>query len=116
MRKYFLPEKQATLNLFTDSKEKVLNLPSHHDIKFSKRINFQTLQRAYEIQPESYENLLSVKGVGPATRNKLLKHFGSVEGIKKASEQDISQIVGKKLAKMILQGLHNQELSIKKKN
>ncbi|UCD03868.1 MAG: DUF763 domain-containing protein [Candidatus Woesearchaeota archaeon] len=67
LRKYFLPEKQATLNLFTDAKEKILNLPSRHDIKFSERINFQTLQRAYEIQPENYENLLSVKGVGPAT-------------------------------------------------
>ena len=34
-----------------------------------------------------------IKGVGPATRNKLLKHFNSVEGVKSASLRELSLIV-----------------------
>jgi hypothetical protein len=36
-----------------------LNMPRH--------INWDTLSRVYEFQPNNYEELLSVKGVGPAT-------------------------------------------------
>jgi hypothetical protein len=37
----------------------ILNMP--------RNINWDTLSRAYEFQPRNYEELLSVKGVGPAT-------------------------------------------------
>lgn len=47
-----------------------------------------------------------IEGVGPITRNKLLNHFGSVANIKKATIEEISQIVGKKLAKLILEELN----------
>ncbi|MHA2391911.1 MAG: excinuclease ABC subunit UvrC [Promethearchaeota archaeon] len=47
-----------------------------------------------------------IKGVGPAKRNKLLNHFGSVDNIRKASLEEITQIVGKKLAKLIVQELN----------
>jgi len=43
----------------------------------------------------------SIKGIGPATRNKLLKQFGSVEGIKKASLEDLVKIVGKTIAEKL---------------
>jgi excinuclease ABC subunit C len=42
-----------------------------------------------------------IKGIGPATRNKLLKHFGSVDNIKSSTPEAISQVVGKKLADII---------------
>jgi hypothetical protein len=32
-----------------------------------RSINWKTLKRAYEFQPRNYEELLSVRGVGPAT-------------------------------------------------
>ena len=32
-----------------------------------RNINWETLSRVYEFQPTNYEELLSVKGVGPAT-------------------------------------------------
>jgi hypothetical protein len=32
-----------------------------------RNINWDTLSRVYEFQPKNYEELLSVKGVGPAT-------------------------------------------------
>jgi hypothetical protein len=37
----------------------ILNMP--------RTINWKTLKQAYEFQPENYEQLLSMKGVGPAT-------------------------------------------------
>jgi excinuclease ABC subunit C len=46
-----------------------------------------------------------IKGIGPATRNKLLSHFGSVNSIKKASFEELSQIVGNKLAETIINDL-----------
>jgi hypothetical protein len=42
-----------------------LHMPrSHYIINMDKR-NLETLQRAHEIQPESYEELLGIEGMGP---------------------------------------------------
>ncbi|MFW9864753.1 MAG: excinuclease ABC subunit UvrC [Candidatus Thorarchaeota archaeon] len=48
-----------------------------------------------------------IEGVGPITRNKLLKHFGSVDSLKKADIEEISKIIGLKLAKKVLEKLKN---------
>jgi len=48
-----------------------------------------------------------IKGIGPATRIKLLKEFGSVNKIKQTSPEDIADLVGKKLADIILKELNN---------
>ena len=42
-----------------------------------------------------------IKGVGPSTRKKLLKEFGSVDGIKNASIPEIARVVGLIKAKTI---------------
>lgn len=47
-----------------------------------------------------------IEGVGIISRNKLLNHFGSVDNIKEASLNEISQVVGKKLASLILKELN----------
>ena len=47
----------------------------------------------------------NIKGIGPATRNKLLKHFGSVEGIKRASYDEIVRVVGSKIAEILVKNL-----------
>jgi hypothetical protein len=36
-------------------------------LNMPRNINWETMKRAYEFQPSNYEELLSVKGVGPAT-------------------------------------------------
>jgi hypothetical protein len=54
--KEWLP--QTSANPWEQSLE-ILNMP--------RNINWETLSRAYEFQPKNYEELLSVKGVGPAT-------------------------------------------------
>lgn len=46
-----------------------------------------------------------IKGVGPATKAKLLVEFGSVDAIKAASEEKIAHVTGQKTAKIIKAGL-----------
>ncbi len=62
LAKYLKPSKQKQLKEFAE-----LSMPSHHpilDINLSKR-DMDILQKAYEIQPESYEELVYIKGMGP---------------------------------------------------
>lgn len=49
-----------------------------------------------------------VAGIGPARRQKLLRHFGSVKGVKKASVEELAGVdtIGKELAQAIFQALH----------
>jgi excinuclease ABC subunit C len=42
-----------------------------------------------------------VPGIGPATRQKLLTHFGSVEGVKGATEQALLEVVNLKVARAV---------------
>ncbi|MFX1410278.1 MAG: excinuclease ABC subunit UvrC [Promethearchaeota archaeon] len=47
-----------------------------------------------------------IKGIGPATRNKLLNYFGSVKNIKTSTLEELSKIIGKKLAEKVLKKLN----------
>jgi len=55
------PPNQSTLDRWTgkEASQEILVMPS--------RINWRTLRKAYEFQPESYEELVSLPGVGPST-------------------------------------------------
>jgi hypothetical protein len=44
-----------------------LKMQKSHFIINMNRINMETLRKAYEIQPKNYEELLSIKGIGPKT-------------------------------------------------
>jgi len=56
---------QSSVNDFLKKEDARLHLPPGHMIKDMKRINIETLRKAYEIQPKSYEELLAIGGVGP---------------------------------------------------
>jgi excinuclease ABC subunit C len=43
----------------------------------------------------------TVPGIGPITRKKLIRTFGSVAGVKAASLREVSEVVGPKLARII---------------
>ena len=58
---------QTCLQEFFGHRIKKLHMPSSHFIINMKKINLVTLQKAYEIQPKNYEELLSIKGMGPKT-------------------------------------------------
>ncbi len=54
---------------------------------------------------QTASRLESIQGIGPATRKKLIRTFGSFQGVKNASEQELSSVVGPKTAKTITQHL-----------
>lgn len=75
LRKYFNNKKssQTTLNDFTGTIHDFspaypqLNLPQHHpvlDMDLSDR-EFEVLKQAWEIQPDNYQELILLKGLGP---------------------------------------------------
>ena len=52
-------------------------------------------------QKQTASTLEDIPGVGPATRRKLIKTFGSLRGVEAASQADISQAVGEAKAVVI---------------
>jgi len=62
-------------------------------------IRLQKKQRSKRITGSVLDD---IKGVGPATRNKLLRKFGSIEGVKQASFMELSNTVGDNLARRIM--------------
>jgi excinuclease ABC subunit C len=45
--------------------------------------------------------LQDIPGVGPKTLNKLLRHFGSLERVKQATESELIEIAGRTYARRI---------------
>lgn len=86
----------------------LINLPHNTNlVKLLQRIRDESHRFAV-----SYHSVLKAKrqtsslldeipGVGPATRKKLLKAFGSVRGVSQAAEPELAKIVGTKQAKNI---------------
>jgi len=88
-----LPDDSSTLHLFQQIRDE-----AH---RFAVRLHKK--QRKKRIKSE----LDSIKGVGPVTRKKLLSHFGSVKNIKKASLEDLEEVVNQKLAQTIMESLRD---------
>lgn len=78
-----------------------------HIIKLLQRIRDESHRFAVSYhttlkrKKQTASALDGIYGIGPATRKKLLKTFGSVKGIKEASEQDMALAIGLKKAKTI---------------
>jgi excinuclease ABC subunit C len=60
-----------------------------------------TFHRAKRSQGTFKNELETIEGIGKKTANDLLTHFRSIANIKKASEVELSKIVGDKKAKLI---------------
>lgn len=62
--KSYRPQDQSSLATWipnlSEEKEKTMNV-------YAYRPNWKALQRAYEIHPRDYEELISIQGIGPAT-------------------------------------------------
>ncbi len=57
-----------------------------------------------------------IEGIGPARRKKLLSFFGSIENIKNAPVEEISEVVGEKLAENVFLYFQKQDLKRKSKS
>lgn len=56
-------------------------------------------------QKQTASSLEEIPGIGPATRKKLIKHFGSIRGLQAVSEEQIAGVIGVKKAKILKQSL-----------
>ncbi len=98
--------------IYLPSKKESIKLPKNSSIlKLFQRVRDESHRFAIRLQKKQRRKYLvsildSINGIGPATRNKLLRHFGSVQNMKKTSKDELSQVVGKKLAKIILEELN----------
>jgi excinuclease ABC subunit C len=91
----------------------LVNVPHNTNlVKLLQRIRDESHRFAV-----SYHSVLKLKrqtasvlddipGVGPATRKKLIRHFGSVRGLKGASETEVAAVVGAALAVKIVKMLN----------
>lgn len=93
-----------------------LDLPdSSHLVKLLQRIRDESHRFAVSYHTvlktarQTQSILDDIPGVGPATKKKLLRHFGSVKGLEKATEAEISNVVSAKLATVIKQYIYVQK-------
>lgn len=56
-------------------------------------------------QKQTVSDLEAIPGIGPATRRKLIRAFGSLRGVKAASQQEIADVIGEAKAKKLAQFL-----------
>jgi excinuclease ABC subunit C len=90
----------------------LVNLPHEtHIIKLLQRIRDESHRFAVSYHTTlkragATKSLLdSIPGIGPMTRKKLLKTFGSIRGVKAASLEELSQVVGVAKAKALRDSL-----------
>jgi len=98
--------------IFVPNEKNPIILPKNSNLlKIFQRVRDEAHRFAVKLHKKQREKrvkrsvLDDIKGIGPTTRNKLLKKFGSVNNIKQASLEDLAEIVGKKLAGFILKEL-----------
>ena len=60
-----------------------------------------TYHQSLKRKRQTASELEDIPGVGPITRRKLLRKFGSVSGIRQASQAELALVVGDKLAQII---------------
>ncbi|NTW62467.1 excinuclease ABC subunit UvrC, partial [Candidatus Saccharibacteria bacterium] len=90
----------------------LLNLPkSSHVIRLLQRIRDESHRFAVSYHTSISRNrqtksqLDEIPGIGPRTRSKLIRRFGSVAGIKKADVKDVELVIGVARAKVVLSRL-----------
>ncbi len=87
-----LPKGSALLKLF----QRVRDEAHRFALKLQKK------QRKQRVTGSALDN---IRGIGPATRNKLLLHFKSLEEVKRASLEELTRVVGKKAAETLMKNL-----------
>ena len=93
----------------------VISLPhSSHVVKLLQRIRDEShrfavsYHTALKRQRQTQNILEEIPGIGPATRKKLLRHFGSLKQVSEATKQDIAVVVGESKAALLYSVLHEK--------
>ncbi len=87
----------------------LINLPTNTNlVKLLQRIRDESHRFAVSYHStlkrkrQTTSVLDEIPGIGPATKKKLLRHFGSLKNVIEASEDDLSSVVGEEITKKIL--------------
>jgi len=98
--------------IYRDPERPPLRLPAHNEVRLLlQRIRDEahrfavTRHRRRRRSRRLATQLLAVPGVGPVRARQLLTAFGSLEGVRKASEEELARVVGRKLAQTLVQAL-----------
>ncbi len=90
----------------------LLNLPKNtHIIKLLQRIRDESHRFAVSYHTvlkrtkQTTSLLDDIPGIGPKTKQKLIRKFGSLNGIKKATKNDIVSLIGYKKAELVINSL-----------
>lgn len=67
-------------------------------------INFHRDKRSRDMIKSSLDE---IKGIGPKTKDRILKNYGSVEKLKSAERVDLEKLIGKQKAALILDFIRN---------
>jgi excinuclease ABC subunit C len=94
----------------TESQEfTLINLPTNTNlVKLLQRIRDESHRFAVSYHStlkrkrQTTSILDDIPGIGPATKKKLLRHFGSLDAVTQASEQELISLVGQKIAQRLL--------------
>ena len=95
-RPIILPDNSPLLRLFEQVRDE-----AH---RFALKLHKKQREKKYKMSI-----LDQIPGIGPKTRNKLLLHFGSIQHIKKSSLEELKNVIGEKLAKIIKNNLSEEE-------
>ncbi|MHA1511914.1 MAG: helix-hairpin-helix domain-containing protein, partial [Promethearchaeota archaeon] len=109
--KIIIPELQDYIELPLKS-ESLHILQALRDESHRFAINYHRLLRK---KRQKKSELDDISGIGPARKRKLLTFFGSVKEIRKASEEQIADIVGSSLAKVIFEYFQQKSEKISRK-
>ena len=104
--------KGAALDILRDEKGQEYRLKSSDKrLQFLQKLRDEAHRFAITFHQKQKQKtmqqgkVLEVKGVGKAIQKRLLAYFGSFEGIKKASLDELEKVLSKKLAKSVYEGL-----------
>jgi excinuclease ABC subunit C len=61
-----------------------------------------TFHRAARTKAALRSELDDIPGIGPKRRNQLLRAFGAVTGVRRASREDLTRVVGAKAAEAVI--------------
>lgn len=104
--------KGAALDILRDEKGQEYRLKSSDKrLQFLQKLRDEahrfaiTFHQKQKQKTMQQSKVLEVKGVGKAIQKRLLAYFGSFEGIKRASLDELEKVLSKKLAKSVYEGL-----------
>ena len=74
-----------------------------------KHIDSQLLCKGEARKFATKSSIDNLSGIGKVRKNSLIRYFGSIEQLKRASVDDLTEVtgIGKNMAKSIFEELHN---------